>query len=479
MPKPTNWNSDYDIVVQAGHENTPDSYTGGESEWGKEIEWTPIVAEEAVRVLTAAGVRAKKIDASIKAENTGWICKLAVFVHFDDPDDGSSGPAVGYPQGMGNEPAANEWKALYKRYWPFGDWNRDNFTSDLADYYGYRYTRTQDAEVCLELGDLSNRDQALWMKPRLVWLGKLLAHFLSRRSGLGGIPDPGPFVEASGRGAAKTPKTKKKPKAGRKAPKAKKVAPKAPTSVKPFHTEKGYAYYKDGSSSDRSKTSGLDGTEATFGDGTVVIEASETIEAYRSGNHGGPKPAWQRRVRKGNVTEIEQRGYTYMERALPGATLMEGHGGLGNGSDVYHEVSTRFGKTDDEDGGTGSEYYKVVQTCSDVWGCSVTKKINKKWFGENYGSNPARLTAMVEVYFPKTKRYAKVPLIDVGPGETAASGAKIDLSVALDGFLGTDGKADVEFRLPSVYLRMAFLRHDQRLARVPITLSRKFPRQTV
>jgi hypothetical protein len=54
---------------------------------------------------------------------------------------------------------------------------------------------------------------------------------------------------------------------------------------------------------------------------------------------------------------------------------------------------------------------------------------------------------MVEVYFPQKKRYAKVPLIDVGPGETAPSGAKIDLSVALDGFLGTDGKADVEFRL--------------------------------
>jgi hypothetical protein len=447
MPKPTTWNSNYDIVVQAGHQNTPDSYTGGESQWGKEIEWTPIVAEEAVRVLTAAGVRATKIDASIKNGDTGWICKLAVFVHFDDPDDGSSGPAVGYPQGMDNEPAANEWKTLYKRYWPFADkWNPDNFTGDLAGYYGYRFTRTQDAEICIELGDLSNRDQALWMKPRLVWLGKLLAYFLSKRSGLGAVPDPGPFLEAKGGKVAKTQKSKKGNKAGKKA-KAKQTAPPTPTSVKPFHTEKGYAYYKDGSSSDQSKTSGLDGRETTFEDGTVVIEASETIESYRNGNHGGPKTAWQRRVKKGNATSIEQTGYTYMDRALPAATLIESHEGLGNGNDVYQEVATCFGKKDDQDGGTGSEFYKVVQTCSDVWGCSVTKKINKQWFGENYGSNPDRLTAMVEVYFPQKKRYAKVPLIDVGPGETAPSGAKIDLSVALDGFLGTDGKADVEFRL--------------------------------
>ena len=447
MPKPTDWNSDFDIVVQAGHENTPDDYTGGESEWGKEIEWTPIIANEAVRVLKAAGVRAKKIDASIKTGNTGWVCKLAVFVHFDDPDDGSSGPAVGYPQGMGNEPAAIEWKTLYKQYWPFADaWNPDNFTGDLAGYYGYRYTRTQDAELCLEIGDLSNQEQALWMKPRLVWLGKLLAHFLSKRSGLGDVPDPGPFVE----GAIATPaapgtKAKKGAKAAKKT--TKKATPTAPSSVKPFHTEKGYSYYADGSSDDYAKTTGLDGKETTFDDGTIVIEASEILEAHRDGNQLGPKTAWQRRVKKGKTTVIEQTGYNHMQRTLAGATLIEGHASLGNGNDVFHEIATCFGKKDNQDGGTGSPYYKVVQTCSDVWGCSVTKKINQKWFGNDYGSNPDRLTAMVEVYFPTTKRYAKVPLIDVGPGETAPSHAKIDLSVALDGFLGTDGEGDVEFRL--------------------------------
>jgi hypothetical protein len=195
MSKPiTTWNSTFDIIVQAGHENTPDNMTGGESEWGKEINWTPIVANEAVRILNAAGVSAKKIDASIKSGNTGWECRLAVFMHFDDPDDGSSGPSVGYPTGNGNEPAVNDWKTLYKKYWPFpGTWHSDNFTNDESGYYGYRYTRTTDAEMLIELGDLSNKEQALWMRPRLKWMGALLAHFLSKRSGLGNVPDPGPY----------------------------------------------------------------------------------------------------------------------------------------------------------------------------------------------------------------------------------------------------------------------------------------------
>jgi hypothetical protein len=47
MPTITTWIKDFDIVIQAGHENTPDNKTGGESQWGREIVWTPIVANEA------------------------------------------------------------------------------------------------------------------------------------------------------------------------------------------------------------------------------------------------------------------------------------------------------------------------------------------------------------------------------------------------------------------------------------------------
>ena len=80
MPNINNW-INCDVVVQAGHQNTPDGMTGGESQYGKEILWTPVVADEAVRILKGAGVDAVKIDASIKSGSTGYRCKLASFVH--------------------------------------------------------------------------------------------------------------------------------------------------------------------------------------------------------------------------------------------------------------------------------------------------------------------------------------------------------------------------------------------------------------
>ncbi len=182
---------DCDIVIQAGHENTPDNKTGGESKWGKEIEWTPIVANEAVRVLRAAGVNVIKEDASIKSSTRKYKCKLAVFVHFDDSDTGGSGPSVGYPVDAGNEATAAQWKALYSRYFPFGSaWREDNFTEDEAKYYGYGRTSTTIAEFLIEFGDLQSERQALWMRSNLLWMGRLLAYFLSRRLGLENIQLP-------------------------------------------------------------------------------------------------------------------------------------------------------------------------------------------------------------------------------------------------------------------------------------------------
>ena len=40
-----------DILIQAGHENTPDDKTGGSGPLGNEIDWTPIVTNEAVVLL--------------------------------------------------------------------------------------------------------------------------------------------------------------------------------------------------------------------------------------------------------------------------------------------------------------------------------------------------------------------------------------------------------------------------------------------
>src|SRR5690242_10788580 len=185
-----------DIVIQAGHENTPDDKTGGTGPLGDEIDWTPIVANEAVAILKQAGVDVVKEDASIKHSDRKYNCKLAVFIHFDDPETGESGPSVGYEHDS-DAPAATEWKNLYKEFFPFNEtWKHDNFTSAEHHYYGFAKTFTSDAEFLIELGDLNSLRQAKWMKPRLRWLGALLAHFLSSRSGLGNVPKPAPFDEA-------------------------------------------------------------------------------------------------------------------------------------------------------------------------------------------------------------------------------------------------------------------------------------------
>lgn len=184
-----------DILIQAGHENTPDDRTGGVGPLGNEIDWTPVVANEAVAILRAAGVDAIKEDASIKHSDRNYRCRLAVFLHFDDPDTGESGPSVGYSHAS-DALAASEWKALYREFFPFNEtWLHDNSTTDEQFYYGFSHTFTTDAEFVIELGDLNSLRQARWLKPRLRWLGSLLAHFLSRRSGLGDVPRPAPFDE--------------------------------------------------------------------------------------------------------------------------------------------------------------------------------------------------------------------------------------------------------------------------------------------
>lgn len=181
-----------DVFIQAGHLNALDGYTGGTGPLGREIDWTPIVTNEAVRVLREAGVTVIKEDATIKHSNKRFQVTTAVFIHFDSSNPpGRVGASVGYND-QSDGPAAQAWKQLYGRYFPFR-WMGDNYTTNLSGYYGYRHTVTTDAEVVLELGDLTSLEQAQWLHPRLQWIGKLVAHFLSSRIGKGDVPDPGAF----------------------------------------------------------------------------------------------------------------------------------------------------------------------------------------------------------------------------------------------------------------------------------------------
>jgi len=114
-------------------------------------------------------------------------------------------------------------------------------------------------------------------------------------------------------------------------------------------------------------------------------------------------------------------------------------------ADSDTKKSTQFGKFDKQDLGTGSEVFGITQTNSEVFGVSLKESRLKKIFGNNYKTNPKRLTALVEVYLDDSNRLARVPLVDIGPGETKP--AHIDLTWAVDQFLKTEGEKIVDFRV--------------------------------
>jgi N-acetylmuramoyl-L-alanine amidase len=422
---------DSDVVIQAGHEGTPDGMTGGKGPLGNEIDWTPIVANEAVRLLREAGVNAVKETARIKLTRQRYRCKLALFLHFDDPGvPTESGPSVGYSH-PSDAPAAEEWKTLYKEFFPFNEtWHRDNYTRDEHHYYGFKFTATSDAEFLIEFGDLHSLRQARWLKPRLTWLGGLVAHYVSRRIGIGNITKPAPFEPAT--------------------PALAVIDGAQPVGAStPFETRPSPSGNKNG----HSLTSGLRGTKQEYSDGTSVIEATEALRADRLGGWHGTLTAFQRRFEKDGVITIEQRNYSYRNRQLPTAVAwrqLAAFPAVPDGfsaTDIRNVAASQFGKEDHEDEGTGSPIMGLIQTNSEVFGVSLKASVLARVFGPGWRMNATRLDALIEVLF--RHRLVRVPLVDVGPHEDTPRRRypEVDLTWACDQFLNTRGQANIEYRV--------------------------------
>jgi hypothetical protein len=190
-----------DVLIQAGHEHRTDPDQGSLGTHGALLTRrfaTPVVCDEAARILREAGVSVIREDAFL--EGGPFTVKLALFIHFDgNGTPCSSGTSVGYKPAwvdpsLSDKPAADAWKALYKKHWKF-NFMPDNFTRNLWGYYGFGVCRTSDAELVIELGEITCPEQEKWLEPRLVWLGSLIAHFASKRIGKGNVPEPAPFQE--------------------------------------------------------------------------------------------------------------------------------------------------------------------------------------------------------------------------------------------------------------------------------------------
>jgi hypothetical protein len=180
-----------DVLISAGHEGRPAScarYPGRACNLGAagERAWTPVVADEATRVLQAHGVSVAREPADFDGE---YAVDAAVFIHFDGSNPPcKSAASIGYHDPAFSS-AAQQWRDLWGRYFPFG-FEPDNFTTGLRDYYGFRQVQARDAALVVEMGEITCPAQHAWLAPRLGFAGDLLAYYLSTLIGKGDVPMP-------------------------------------------------------------------------------------------------------------------------------------------------------------------------------------------------------------------------------------------------------------------------------------------------
>lgn len=190
-----------------------------------------------------------------------------------------------------------------------------------------------------------------------------------------------------------------------------------------------------------STTTGLDGKIFRLDDGTIVIDAFETLTAKREGHSLGlPKTVRQIRTQRGNLTTIHQPDYCWGSRTLLDAETEENSPGFAaTASGVFTGRATFFGKSDQEDEGTGTPAYGTTQNNSSVFGISLKRA---RLLAEGLATEDSDgsllptdkgLRARVEVFFPDTNRLVRVPLVDVGPSPSI--NAVADLTVAASVFL--------------------------------------------
>jgi len=166
------------VIVQAGHEERKVGNTGASSSLYKETEWNSIVADEVARTLENWDIDVKRIPAKVPKSAKA---KIAVSIHFDSAKKPCrSGASIGYPD-KNSYDFARRWEKLYRSHFPFG-WHKDNFTSNLKNYYAYKQI---DAEkfLVLELGEITCEKQTKWLKPRLEKIAHLIAYSIAKELG--------------------------------------------------------------------------------------------------------------------------------------------------------------------------------------------------------------------------------------------------------------------------------------------------------
>jgi hypothetical protein len=183
-----------DVLISAGHEGRPAScarFPARACNLGAqgERDWTPVVADEATRVLRAHGLHVMREPADFDGH---YAVAMAIFIHFDGAIPAcTTGASIGYHR-EADRNAAELWHMLYAPLFPFR-FMPDNFTVGLRDYYAFRQVDAQDGALVLELGEITCPAQHAWLAARLQALGDLIAYDVGRTIGKGDVPLPAKF----------------------------------------------------------------------------------------------------------------------------------------------------------------------------------------------------------------------------------------------------------------------------------------------
>jgi hypothetical protein len=187
-----------DVLISAGHEGRPQScarfHRACNLGAAGERAWTPVVADEATRVLRRAGLRVVRVPADFAGM---YDVDAAVIIHFDGAVPAcSSGASIGYPEG--GRAFARVWRERYERVIPF-KFMPDNFTDGLREYYAYKQIHARDGALVLELGELTCPPQRAWLASRLRFLGDEIAWVVSLEIGKGAVEPPAKNAVNDGR----------------------------------------------------------------------------------------------------------------------------------------------------------------------------------------------------------------------------------------------------------------------------------------
>jgi hypothetical protein len=171
-----------DVVVQAGHQGRPASCApnhvracniGASSAIGREIAWTPIVADAMAASLRSAGLRVIRRPADYPQHDRA---RVAIFVHFDGAEPAcASGTSVGFPATTPHAFVA-DWERAYRDVFPFKNAG-ENISSNEEHYYGFHKVDAP-VKMLIEYGEITCPKQASWLAPRLRDLGAMTARFI-------------------------------------------------------------------------------------------------------------------------------------------------------------------------------------------------------------------------------------------------------------------------------------------------------------